>query len=49
MEGRPVNPTILYWIAIIALCVCFPPLFGFVLGLAVYSLLCWFWFKVLGG
>lgn len=43
------NPTIAYWIAIIALCVCFPPLLGFVLGIGLFFGLWVFWFKVLGG
>jgi hypothetical protein len=43
------NPTIAYWIAIVGLCICFPPLLGFVFGVALFCLIWMFWFKVLGG
>ena len=49
MAGIPVNPTVTYWIAVLALCFIFPPLFGFVLGVGFFCGLWWLWFKVLGG
>lgn len=43
------SPTFAYWTIIAVLCVCFPPLTGFVLGIALFCGIWWFWFKVLGG
>jgi hypothetical protein len=48
VEGNPVNPTITYWMAVVALCIFFPPLLGFVLGVGLFCLIWWFWMKVLG-
>jgi hypothetical protein len=49
MEGNPVNPTVAYWLLVVGLCVLFPPLLGFVIGVGFFCGLWWFWFKVLGG
>ena len=49
VEGITVNPTITYWLFVVGLCVLFPPLLGFFLGLGLFRLIWMFWFKVLGG
>ena len=48
VEGVPVNPTVTYRLVIIGLCVFFPPLTGFVIGVVFFCGL-WLWFNVLGG
>jgi len=44
-----VNPTLIYWMAMVGLCLCFPPLIGLWIGIGIYFALYWFWLKVLGG
>jgi hypothetical protein len=43
------SPTVTYWLIIAALCFFFPPLMGFVLGVAVFCAIWWFWTTVLVG
>ena len=43
------NPTVIYWIVIVGLCIFFPPLLGFVLGVGIFCAIYWLWMKVLGG
>jgi hypothetical protein len=43
------NQTFVYWLIIGGLCLAFPPLVGFVLGVAFFCGLWWLWFKMLGG
>jgi hypothetical protein len=42
------NPTVTWLIVIVGLCVLFPPLLGFVLGVGVFCVIWWFWMKVFG-
>ena len=42
------SPTVPYWIGITALCIFFPPLLGFVLGVGIICAIYWFWMKMLG-
>lgn len=39
----------IYWLVIGGLCLCYPPLLGFILGIAVVLAIWWGWFKLLGG
>ena len=41
--------TVVDWLVIAGLCLTFPPLLGFVLGVAFFCGLWRVWFKVLGG
>lgn len=41
--------TVIYWLVIAGLCLLFPPLLGFVLGVAFFCGMWWVFFKVLGG
>lgn len=43
------NRTVIYWLVIGGLCFAFPPLLGFVLGVAFFTGMRWVWFKVMGG
>jgi len=49
MESIPMNDTAIYWLAIVVLCLCFPPLFGLLIGIAIYLGIWWIWLKMLGG
>ena len=42
------NPTVVYWLVIAGLCLLFPPLLGFVLGITLFCVMWWVWFKVRG-
>jgi len=43
------SPTVAYWIGVAALCICFPLLLGFVLGVGIICGIRWFWMRVLEG
>lgn len=43
------SKTPIYWMVIVGLCVCFPPLIGLWIGIGVYFALYRVWFRVVGG